>query len=108
MHTPPSFWLGDRFRKFAAEHWWAPNEAHNGYLETYLNLGLIGLFLLSALLIATFWKSRRELLRNFQFGRFRLGFLMAVIAYKLDRGSFQEHRCNLVCFLPRRIGLSAA
>jgi len=69
---------------------------------------MIGLFLPIALLIATFWKSRRELLRNFQFGRFRLGFLMAVIAYKLDRGSFQEHQCNLVCFVPRRIGLSAA
>ena len=41
-----SFWLGERFRSFTASHWWAPNEAHNGYLETYLNLGLVGLFLL--------------------------------------------------------------
>jgi hypothetical protein len=63
-----------------------------------LNLGLVGLFLLIALLIATFWKARRELLTNFQFGRFRLGFLMAVIAYKLDRGSFQKHQCNLFVF----------
>ena len=103
-----SFWLGNRSRNVAESRWWAPNQAHNGYLETYLNLGLVGLFLLIALLIATFWKARRELLTNFQFGRFRLGFLVAVFAYKLDRGSFQEHQCNLVCFLPRCIGLSAA
>src|SRR5206468_5103267 len=51
-----SFWLGDRFRNFAASRWWQPNQAHNGYLETYLNLGVVGLLLLIGLLIATFWK----------------------------------------------------
>lgn len=85
-----SFWLGDRFREFAASRWWAPNQAHNGYLETYLNLGLVGLFLLIALLIATFWKGRAELFRNFQFGRFRLGFLVAVIAYNWTEAAFKN------------------
>jgi len=85
-----SFWLGERFRKFAESRWWQPNQAHNGYLETYLNLGLVGLILLIGLLIATFWKSRRELLRNFEFGRFRLGFLMAVIAYNWTEAAFKN------------------
>jgi exopolysaccharide production protein ExoQ len=85
-----SFWLGERFRSFAASHWWAPNEAHNGYLETYLNLGLVGLFLLIGLLIATFWKARQELFTNFQFGRFRLGFLIAVIAYNWTEAAFKN------------------
>jgi O-antigen ligase len=84
-----SFWLGERFQKFAESRWWHPNQAHNGYLETYLNLGLVGLFLLIALLIATFWKSRRELLRNFEFGRFRLGFLAAVLVYNWTEASFK-------------------
>jgi len=30
------------------------NEAHNGYLEVYLNLGLIGVFLLIALLLSSY------------------------------------------------------
>ena len=85
-----SFWLGERFQKFATSRWWQPNQAHNGYLETYLNLGLVGLFLLVGLLIATFWKSRRELLTNFQFGRFRLGFLLALIAYNWTEASFKN------------------
>jgi exopolysaccharide production protein ExoQ len=85
-----SFWLGDRFRKFADSRWWQPNQAHNGYLETYLNLGLVGLVLLIVLFIATFWKCRRELLTNFQFGRFRLGFLVAVIAYNWTEAAFKN------------------
>jgi O-antigen ligase len=85
-----SFWLGDRFRSFAASRWWAPNQAHNGYLETYLNLGWVGLFLLIGLLIATFRKGRRELFTNFEFGRFRLGFLLAVIAYNWTEAAFKN------------------
>jgi O-antigen ligase len=84
-----SFWLGERFQKFAESRWWQPNQAHNGYLETYLNLGLVGLFLVVGLLIATFWKSRRELLKNFEFGRFRLGFLAAVVVYNWTEASFK-------------------
>jgi exopolysaccharide production protein ExoQ len=85
-----SFWLGDRL-KIMWEKWtFRPNQAHNGYLETYLNLGLIGLFLLIGLLIATFRKSRRELLTNFQFGRFRVGFLVAIIAYNWTEGAFKN------------------
>jgi O-antigen ligase len=52
---------------------------HNGYLETYLNLGLVGLSILIGLLIATFWKIRSELFRNFEWGRYRLGFFAAVL-----------------------------
>jgi exopolysaccharide production protein ExoQ len=36
-------------------------EAHNGYLETYLDLGLIGLFLLCTFLIATYRKICKRL-----------------------------------------------
>jgi exopolysaccharide production protein ExoQ len=85
-----SFWLGDRIRKFFELYRWHANEAHNGYLETYLNLGLVGLFLIIGLFIATFWKSRRELFTNFQFGRFRLAFLVAVIVYNWTEAGFKN------------------
>jgi exopolysaccharide production protein ExoQ len=61
MHTNPlvgvgydSFWLGPRL-----QHVWdlfglTVNEAHNGYLEIYLELGLIGLFLLVGFLISSY------------------------------------------------------
>jgi exopolysaccharide production protein ExoQ len=97
FHTNPifgtgfeSFWLGDRIRRFFELYRWHANEAHNGYLETYLNLGLIGLFLMIGLFIATFWKSRRELFTNFQFGRFRLGLLVAIIVYNWTEAAFKN------------------
>ena len=84
-----SFWLGDR-RASLSEKWtWEPNQAHNGYLETYVNLGLLGLFILLALLIATYRKASRELLWNFDFGRFRVGFLVAVIVYNWTEAAFK-------------------
>jgi O-antigen ligase len=84
-----SFWLGKRLEQLHEGRPWQPNEAHNGYLETYVNLGLVGLFMLAGLLIATFRKIRRALLTNFQFGRFRLGFLAAVVIYNWTEVSFR-------------------
>ena len=54
-----SFWMGERLEKLQGILIWV-NEAHNGYLETYLDLGLIGVFLLIGLFVATFWKIRHE------------------------------------------------
>jgi O-antigen ligase len=74
------FWFPEKRDQIAASYSnWRPGGAHNSYLDTYLDLGLIGLFILIGLLIATFWKIRPELFRNFEWGRYRLGFLAAVV-----------------------------
>jgi exopolysaccharide production protein ExoQ len=84
-----SFWLGDRVELFHEGRAWTPNEAHNGYLETYLNLGLVGLFMLIGLIIGTFRKIQHDLLQNLDWGRFRLGFLTAVVFYNWTEVSFR-------------------
>src|SRR6266496_3972089 len=62
-----SFWLSkSRLQELEGIFYYPINEAHNGYLETYLNLGLIGVFLLIVLFVVTFWKIRLELFRNFE------------------------------------------
>jgi hypothetical protein len=42
-----SFWLGERLERMWTVFWWHPNEAHNGYLEIFLNLGWIGIGILA-------------------------------------------------------------
>ena len=96
LHTNPilgtgfeSFWLGKRLEQLEGIFYFVPNEAHNGYLETYLTLGIIGLFLMIGLFIATFRKIRLELFRDFEWGRYRLGFLAALILYNWTEAAFK-------------------
>lgn len=84
-----SFWTGQRLQTLAAAHWWKPNQAHNGYLETYLNLGLVGLFILIGVIVTTYRKSRLEFLTNFEWGRFRLSLLAAILLYNWTEAAFK-------------------
>jgi len=96
LHTNPivgtgfeSFWLGERPQQLEGIFFFIPNEAHNGYLETYLNLGSIGVLLVIGLFVATFWKIRLQLFRDFEMGRYRLGFLAAVVLYNWTEAGFR-------------------
>jgi exopolysaccharide production protein ExoQ len=83
-----SFWLGGRLQQLWARYIWYPNQAHNGYLEIYLNLGIVGIVLLAGLIIGTFRKIRLELLSRFELGRFRLGFFFAILVYNFTEAAF--------------------
>jgi len=85
-----SFWLGERQQAVQqAISVDMLNEAHNGYLETYLNMGFIGVAITLAMLLATYAKSRRDLLRHFEFGRFRVAYLIAFIVYNWTEAAFR-------------------
>ena len=85
-----SFWLGETRARIAAFYnHWNPAGAHNSYLDYYLELGLIGLSILIGLFIATFRKIRLELFRNFEWGRYRWAFLVAVILRGWTESTFK-------------------
>lgn len=84
-----SFWLGDRLDRLWRKWWWHPIQAHNGYIETYINLGGVGVLLLAAMLVSTFYKAKAELRRDLDFGRLRLGVLVAVIVYNYTEATFK-------------------
>ena len=84
-----SFWMGDRLREVWSQFWWHPIQAHNGYLETYLSLGLVGLGLMLALIVSAFLRGRHALLAGSDFGRFRLGFVTAFVLYNWTEAAFK-------------------
>jgi len=87
-----SFWMENNLRKLAELLPGALlNEAHNGYLETYLNLGLLGLFITLAMVLAAYLKAQRTLLTDFSFGRFRLAYLAAFLFYNWTEAAFRTH-----------------
>ncbi|HEU0048720.1 MAG TPA: hypothetical protein VFQ43_14080, partial [Nitrososphaera sp.] len=59
------------------------------YLELYLNVGLVGLLIVIAMLIAAYRKMRHELFRNFEWARYRLGFFVAVLLYNCTEAAFR-------------------
>jgi O-antigen ligase len=83
-----SFFLGDRVKTLWEKWPWRPNSTHNGYLDTYVNLGWVGLLLLLALLISTFMKLKRELIADYEFGRFGMGWLVVVLLYNYAESAF--------------------
>jgi hypothetical protein len=85
-----SFWLGPRVQ------WvWARLsgdtvlEAHNGYLQIYLELGLIGLALLCTFLIATYRKICKRLKPLTPLGSLSLGLWTLLLFYNVAEASFE-------------------
>lgn len=95
-----SFWLGERSDYMATIFFWRPNQAHNGYLETYLNLGLVGLGLMLACIYAAFCKGARMMADNLTLARFRLGFVVAFVLYNWTEAAFKAlHPMWFIFFL---------
>jgi len=107
-----SFWLGDRLKLIRkALDDFPINEAHNGYLEVYLNLGWTGIFFI-ALLLATAYRRitvgiRRDPARASLF----LGLLLCTLFYSLTEAAFRLNNISwqyllLVIMAGRGVGPS--
>lgn len=85
-----SYWLGPRLAKIWSFFWWTPNEAHNGYLGVYLNLGLIGLALLGVLILTGYRNVIRSLRRDPEFGSLWLAYFVAAVIWNFTESSFSR------------------
>jgi O-antigen ligase len=82
-----SFWLGDRLRSLWDEYG-RLNQAHNGYLEVYLNLGLVGLALLGMAVVVGFRRISRALWTDYSAAVLRLCLLTVVVVYNWTEATF--------------------
>ena len=101
-----SFWIGPRVQ------WvWAKLdgdsvlEAHNGYLQIYLDLGLIGLFLICTFLIATYRKICKRLKPLTNLASLSLGLWTLLLFYNVSEASL-EINLLFVTFLLAAIPMS--
>ena len=83
-----SFWVGPRLVKLWSVYWWHPNEAHNGYLEIFLNLGWAGLVLLALVLVTGYRTVVSAYRRNLPMGNLRLALFVVGIAYNFTEAAF--------------------
>jgi len=85
-----SFWLGSRVQRleqaFPNLHL---NEAHNGYLEVYLELGWVGLVLIGMVLIDGYRRSVKAFRRDPALGGLLLAYSLAIIAYSVTEAGFR-------------------
>lgn len=105
MHTNPlfgtgydSFWLGPRL-EFIWRKFYLFNEAHNGYLDVYLNLGLIGFFLLLVYLIASYQRICKRLAAGSSLALLSLALWTVLLFYNVTEAAFKGSQLMWLTFL---------
>lgn len=84
-----SFWLGERLDVLWKEYWWRPTQAHNGYIETYLHLGLVGIALLVASILSAFRRITRRLQGDLALARLQMALLFAILLFNYTEAGFK-------------------
>jgi exopolysaccharide production protein ExoQ len=94
-----SFWLGPVAERMWEKFSFHPIQAHNGYLETYLNGGLVGIGLLTGMIVSTGSRLKRELQKGNSFGVFLFTILIVTIFYNYTEALFNQLSLVWVLFL---------
>lgn len=84
-----SFWLGPRLQRVEVLIGQSINEAHNGYIEIYLNLGWVGLVFLAILLIAGYCRIIPAVRSRTPAGSLQLAYFVAAIIYNFSEAGFK-------------------
>lgn len=83
-----SFWLGPRLEAMWRMEWWQPNEAHNGYLEVFLNLGWIGVALLLVVIVTGYRTAFCAWRNNALTGSLSLAYFFTGLVYNFTEAAF--------------------
>ena len=93
-----SFWSPERVERLSKTYYYDLNEAHNGYLEVYLNGGLIGIGLLIAFLAATASRGAKGVSTGEanSLGAVRLAVVATAVVYAVTEAVF--NRMDMIWF----------
>jgi exopolysaccharide production protein ExoQ len=90
-----SFWISPDAQRawdtLSRAGWWNLhlNEAHNGYIEIYLNLGWIGLCVIALVLISGYRRAGKAIQRDPLLGGLLLAFIVVSAIYSITEAGFR-------------------
>ena len=94
-----SFWLGDRLERVGELTAPGIQEAHNGYLEVYLNLGWAGVTLLAVLIVTGYRNVMVSFRQDTALGGLNLAFFVVALIYNFTEAGFRETTLVWIFFL---------
>lgn len=84
-----SFWLGSRLEALWNVYWWRPTQAHNGFIEIYLNLGWIGIICLVVLILAGYSDSVGQVHGRSYIAVFSYAVIVVAVIYNYTEATFR-------------------
>jgi len=95
-----TFWLGNRLAALRQTFEGNPlMESHNGYIEVYVNLGMIGVILLSIIILVGYSRIFVALRQKAEDANLRLAFMVIVVIYNFTEAAFKELNPVWIFFL---------
>jgi O-antigen ligase len=82
------FWIGEYANDLWKTFTWGPGQAHNGYIDVYIDIGIVGIILLSLTIITAFKSIMIHIRAGSDYGRFRLLMLVTILIYNFTESSF--------------------
>jgi exopolysaccharide production protein ExoQ len=76
-----SFWSGERLIHIWQQGWLGIIQSHNGYLDIYLNVGMIGLFLMLLSILSGFKNTMRQMKYDYKNGTLKMALIIVVLLY---------------------------
>lgn len=83
-----AFWSHGVANSFSEQVDWGPGQAHNGYLETFVNLGMLGVFFLCLAIVKALLNAFNTSLSDFDYGQLRIILLVMIIALNYSEATF--------------------
>jgi exopolysaccharide production protein ExoQ len=94
-----SFWLGPRLLKVERMINQGLNEAHNGYIEIYLNLGWLGIVIFIGLMVTGYRTIVASVRRQADASTLMLAYFVAGAMYNVSEAGFKMMNPVWICFM---------
>jgi len=93
-----SFWIGsttDAIYHIWDTNTWRPQQGHNGYVDVYIELGIIGVIILIGVIASAYKDIMNSLKYDFAHNVFRICLLMMIVIHNITESSYLRGGHNL-------------